>query len=552
MSKLELRPYQKEMVAETHRKLIYCDSVLNQSATGSGKTVIMSSFIKEWIALNPNKKVLVSVHREELIGQTAETLARFGILTQAITSKSKPNYEESIFVGMTQTIASRKLVLDIGLMIVDECHEQVHLKTFNLFPNAKRVGFTATPIINKRVTYYQCNYCEKKSDKRDDCCYNEKMQKWSAPVVMAETYDEVNTGVEISKLIEEGSLIDELIFTYDYYSELESKGDDDYDENEIAEESVKHDLNVLQEYEEKAKGKKTMIFTASTKQNISLVETFFNYAVKSYDSVNNDSSERKAIVEWFKNTDGAILISTGTFTTGFDVKEVECIIVNRPTKSLALWHQIIGRGARPSNLIYKDHFIVIDLGGNVNRLGKWSDPIDWHKIFTIGLNPAKQKKEIIVQCQKCGYNWLGNNKDECFECGHINQIIATTGPSFSDSQNEVEVIEKRTTNISVVPLPNGRKIAEFIYRNSNNKNDYFNLIIEKYVDLWKLNRVEPDIYFQRVASGKLDTKIMEYLKQNYGYVNKLEFGVPRTYDYLVGRIKDKLSSAYKYKSLTIN
>lgn len=505
------------------------------------------------MALNPNKKVLVSVHRDELISQTAETLAKFGMLSQCITSKSKPYYEENIFVGMTQTIASRKINLDIGLLIVDECHEQIHLKTFGLFPNAKRVGFTATPIINKRVNYYQCNYCEKKSDKRDDCCYNEKMQKWSAPVVMSETYNDINTGVEISKLIEEGSLVDELIFTYDYYSELESKGDDDYDENEIAEESVKHDLNVLQEYEEKAKGKKTMIFTASTKQNISLVETFSNYAVKSYDSVNNDSSERKAIVEWFKNTDGAILISTGTFTTGFDVKEVECIIVNRPTKSLSLWHQIIGRGARPSNLIYKDHFIVIDLGGNVNRLGKWSDPIDWHKIFTIGLNPAKPKKEIIVQCQKCGYNWLGNNKDECFECGHVNQIIApTTGPSLNDGQNEVEVIEKRTTNISIVPIPNGRKIAEFVYRNSNNKNDYFNLIVDKYVDLWKLNRVDAQIYFDRLESGKLESKIMEYLKKNYGYVNKLEFGVPRTYDYLVGRIKEKLHKSYSTKSLTIN
>ena len=58
-----------------------------------------------------------------------------------------------------------------------------------------------------------------------------------------------------------------MVFSYDYYSELESKGNDDFDENEIAEESAKHDLDVLAEYEEKVLGKKTMIFTAS-KQNI--------------------------------------------------------------------------------------------------------------------------------------------------------------------------------------------------------------------------------------------------------------------------------------------
>ncbi|WP_434127357.1 helicase-related protein, partial [Enterococcus faecium] len=131
--------------------------------------------------------------------------------------------------------------------------------------------------------------------------------------------------------------------------------------------------------------------------------TFRDYQIKSYDSVNNDSSERVKVVEWFKETDGAILVSTGTFTTGFDVKEVECIIINRPTKSLSLWHQIVGRGARTSDLIFKDNFIVIDLGGNVSRLGKWSDDIDWQNIFFNGLIPEKKKKELLIQCEQCGY-----------------------------------------------------------------------------------------------------------------------------------------------------
>lgn len=545
----ELRPYQKTMVQDTHSKLSLYDSVLNQSATGSGKTVIMSSFIKEWIVLNPGKKILIQVHRDELVGQTSETLAKFGILTQKITAKSKPDYSQDIFVGMTETISSRKIKLDIALLVIDEAHVQNFKKTFELFPNAKRVGFTATPIINKRINYYKCSYCDKKNDTRIKCCFNESMQKWSAPVTMSETYNDINVGIPIADLITENSLVDELVFTYDYYSELSAKGEDEFDENEIAEESAKHDSNVLQEYEEKAKGKKTMIFTASTKQNVSLLNTFSNYKVKSYDTVNKENREdRKDIVEWFKNTDGAILISTGTFTTGFDVKEVECIIVNRPTSSLSLWHQIIGRGARPSDKIYKDHFIVIDLGGNVKRLGKWSDKLDWETIFFIGLKPAKQKKEIIVQCQKCSWNWMGQNSDPCPNeidpCGHINEPITKQRSLLPGDVKELEVTEKKTTNISVVPIPNGQKIAEFVRRTTDNKNDYYNIIIEKYVDLWKLNRVESEIYFNRVKNGQLEVKIKEYLQKNYRYVNQLKNGVPRTYKYLEDKIKEKLKKCY--------
>jgi len=237
---MQLRYYQSDMVNSIFEAEKVHNSVLCQSATGSGKTVIMSFFIKEWLNRNPGKKVLVSVHRDELVDQTSYTLARLGILNDKITAKSKPDFSNNVFVGMTQTIHSRKIKLDIGLFIVDEAHEQVHVKTFHLFDNAFRTGFTATPSLNKRITYYECEHCNKRFKKREICCYNDNAEKWSAPVTMSETYDSVVVGVPIRTLIDEGSLVDEIIFDYDYYSELKAKGDDDFDENEIAEESIKH------------------------------------------------------------------------------------------------------------------------------------------------------------------------------------------------------------------------------------------------------------------------------------------------------------------------
>jgi superfamily II DNA or RNA helicase len=547
---MTLRPYQKEIIENIFKELTCINSVLIQSATGSGKTVIMCAFIQKWLSLNQHKKVLVSVHRQELVEQTSLTLAKFGILNQQITAKSKPDFNQNVFVGMTQTIYARKINIDIDLLIVDEAHEQIHVKTFDFFKNAKRVGFTATPIINKRISYFECDVCNKQSQIREICCFGDHMAKWSKPVTMSETYENIIVGVPIKELIDEGSLIDELVYCYDFYSNLEAGENDDFDENDIAKESVKHDQNVLDEYIDKALGKKTMIFTASTKQNLSLVETFKDYPIKSYDSVNNENTERQDIVKWFRNTNGAILVSTGTFTTGFDVKEVECIIVNRPTTSLSLWLQIIGRGARPSDLIFKDNFIVIDLGGNVARLGQWSDDINWLHIFFKGLKPKKRKKEVLVQCEKCEYNFIGCEGEPCPDCGHsnINHLNKILNPHGSKDP-EVEKVDKMTKRVSVVPIPNGRKIAEFVKRTTNNKNDYYKILIDKYIDLWKLNNVEEEIYQKRVTSGMLEFKIMEYLKKNYGFVNKLEHGQPRTYEYLLEKIKTKLEACYIKKTL---
>ena len=90
-------------------------------------------------------------------------------------------------------------------------------------------------------------------------------------------------------------------------------------------------------------------------------------------------NERKDILQWFKETPDAILTSVGILTTGFDEPTVESIILNRATRSLTLYFQMIGRGSRI--LPHKDTFTVIDLGNNLARFGRWDEEIDWQAIF---------------------------------------------------------------------------------------------------------------------------------------------------------------------------
>ena len=93
----------------------------------------------------------------------------------------------------------------------------------------------------------------------------------------------------------------------------------------------------------------------------------------------HSEKERQDILEWFEKKPDAILSSVSILTTGFDSPSVQTIILNRATKSLTLYHQMIGRGSRvlPSKL----DFNVIDLGNNARRFGLWESHINWAEIF---------------------------------------------------------------------------------------------------------------------------------------------------------------------------
>ena len=84
-------------------------------------------------------------------------------------------------------------------------------------------------------------------------------------------------------------------------------------------------------------------------------------------------------MQWFSETPDAILTSVSILTTGFDEPTVETIILNRATRSLTLYFQMIGRGSRI--LPNKSDFTVVDMGNNVARFGMWNAPIDWQEIF---------------------------------------------------------------------------------------------------------------------------------------------------------------------------
>jgi len=335
-------------------------TLLYQLPTGGGKTVIFSEITRRYI-LSTGKKVLILTHRVELCGQTSQMLHEFGVRNKVIDSKVKaitvPN-EYMCFVAMVETLNNRlrdKILNldDIGLMIVDEAHYNSFGKLFRFYEKGIVLGVTATPLSS------------------------------TVHIRMKDTYDELIVGESISSLIEKGFLARANMYHFRVgLTSLKVGATGDYTVSSSERLYNNHAMQdkLLSAYKEKCLGKKTLIFNNGVATSQYVYATFqeAGFAIKHLDHTCSPS-ERKEILQWFREKPDAILTSVSILTTGFDEPTVECIILNRATKSLTLYFQMIGRGSRV--LSNKSEFTVIDLGNNSYRFGLWEASVDWAGIF---------------------------------------------------------------------------------------------------------------------------------------------------------------------------
>lgn len=547
-------PYQQKGIDEIINKFDKHNRILYQLCTGGGKTAIFS-FLTKWWLDNYDSNVLILCHRTELVSQTEKTLNNIGIGSEPIVSKvTRAKHHSRVYIGMVET-AYRRLQKNpyffpnVGLIIVDECHILVFHKCFNHFPNAKILGCTATPCVLKRETFYRCKYCKTDSNTQDECCGDE-MQEWSKPFTLSQIYNDIVVGPSISEIIDFGSIVREITFIKNY---TEVKGlKQDYD-GEFTVESVDQAystddaiFNVLLNYKEICSGKKTIIFNSSSRTNLAVYNRFIEAGltnVRMFDSVNkSESGNRNDLLKWFDETPDAILMNVGVFTTGFDSREVQAIILNRPTGSLSLFIQIAGRGGRTSDKIYKDNFILVDGGGNVDRFGEWSEDRDWENIFFNGTSKEKCKTLNafdIQDCPECG-TLYPKSASECPECGM--QIEKSPKPPKVNSESEEVLVP-----IRAIPPPNGERIYQYTVKQGENINFAFKIMIGQIVDLFRYYRVTKEKYESAKQRGELDKKVAKMIQKCYFVLLKkhdIQANNNRTLAYLIDKTKEKLEQYY--------
>ena len=335
-------------------------NLLYQLPTGGGKTVIFSEIAKQYIS-EWKEKVLILTHRIELSVQTSKQLSAIGVNNKIINSEVKTlddQDEFQCFIAMVETLNNRlhddeNFIKDVGLVIVDEAHYNSFRKIFQFYENANILGVTATPLSSNRA------------------------------LPLNDNYHKLIVGESISNLIESGYLSDAETFTYDvnlHGLKIGSNGDFTVSSSELVYGNYFMQEKLLFAYEEVAIGNKTLIFNSGIETSIRVEEMFKKrgFDIRHLDSTFSDK-DRKDVLAWFKEKPNAILTSVGILTTGFDEPTVQTIILNRATRSLTLYHQMIGRGSR--RLPNKNVFKLIDLGNNVRRFGIWQDFINWQDAF---------------------------------------------------------------------------------------------------------------------------------------------------------------------------
>ena len=358
----ELYSYQKGAIDRIFRAFEEAPDdyhLLYQLPTGGGKTVIFSEIVRQYLKTH-KKKVLVMTHRVELCKQTSNMLTEFGVKNKVVNSTANLDDQNDYmcFVAMVETLNNRLLddVLDVsgvGLVIIDEAHYNSFTKIFKFFSKSFILGVTATPLSS-----------------------NTKLP-------MNENYNELIAGETIQALIENEFLAKANMYAYNVgltSLTIGANGDYTVKSSEDLYTSTGMLTKLMQAYDQRSKGKKTLIFNNGINTSLYVYESFKQAGLPIMHLDNTASKKQRAyILDWFKHTPGAILSSVSILTTGFDEPTVESIILNRATKSLTLYYQMIGRGSRI--LKDKSEFDVIDLGNNFLRFGPWGADLDWQKIF---------------------------------------------------------------------------------------------------------------------------------------------------------------------------
>lgn len=479
-----LRQYQKDLLDEIIYKLPKVQSLCVQLSTGGGKTVIFTELVSIL-----NSKTLILVDSEDLVKQTVDTFSKQGMDVGCVLAGNKFIPENKIIVGMIKSLWNRRKKLpEFKYCVIDECHIWEFNKIFAYLPGCKRIGFTATPVRLKRYKVDELN------------TEIETMSQW---------YDDIVCGKPISWLMENGYLVPEQ----NEYIDFDSSGLKTDASGEFTAASLKkvfqsesYKSALRKTFDNLCDGKKTMIFTSSTETNAIYAQLFHDKNVKTYDSVNNKPKERDEIVDWFRNTKDAVLINTGCFTKGFDVCDVEVILMARATKSLSLWIQIAGRGARKTKKIEKPYFLLIDGGNNNEEHGIFSFDRDWRKIFF-----DKQRKALLneeVDCEECGFRYPKRDKS-CPNCGAVTEI-----EEFEEDEDDKPVKEfkiKGKKSSPIIPVLD----LNFHIEKGHTKYETLKILKQKWVTFLSKFDIPLKDFIWHENKGNFKERFLKHLRPLY-------------------------------------
>jgi len=385
-----LRPYQQEAVEATIQHFRrHPEPAVIVLPTGAGKSLVIAELAKR-----ARGRVLVLAHVKELVAQNHSKYCAYGLEADIFAAGlQQRQHQGKVVFGSVQSVARNLALFDsaFSLLIIDECHrisddddsqyQQIiqHLRQAN--PQLRLLGLTATPYrLGKGWIYHYHYHGIVRGDENSqfrDCIYE----------------------LPLRYMIKHGFLVpperlDMPIVHYDF-SRLQANSNGLFNEAQLNAELKQqqrvtpHIVSQIIEYAEQRKG--VMIF-AATVEHAQEVTALLPKGQAAMVSGETATAQRDALIQAFKDQQLRYLVNVSVLTTGFDAPHVDMIAILRPTESISLYQQIVGRGLRLSP--GKTDCLVLDYAGNP------------HDLFTpeVGSSkPHSDSQPVQVFCPGCGF-----------------------------------------------------------------------------------------------------------------------------------------------------
>lgn len=419
-----LRDYQKEIIDSVRSHMTRGrKSILVCSPTGSGKTALTAEMLYQ--SSLKGYRSFFNVHRRELVMQSLMAFDKIGVPAGVIANGFPEDPRHHVQITSIQSLARRLNKQKPPQLIVwDECH---HIAAgtwesiYNHFDKSFHVGLTATP-------------------ERLD---GKGLSKFFSVMVK---------GPSVSSLIEDKYLCDYKLFApsnVDLKGVRKSMGD--FNKTQLNDLMDKPTItgNSIREYKKQAMGKRAVVFCVSVKHSEHVVDEFnrSNIPAVHVDGKSHPQDRDQALKD-FASGKIKVLSNVDLFGEGFDLPSIECAILLRPTSSLSLYLQQVGRALRPSP--GKERAIILDHVGNVQRHGLPDQERNWHlegKAWR--LKGEDQEVATTKICERC-FAAQPPGTLHCKYCKHI----------FEKKPREVAEVEGDLEEVDVKLLRRKKLMAQ--------------------------------------------------------------------------------------------